>query len=156
MKKLLPEDRKKITSRNLRRYRRYLQRKKEYTHRHTDVHRAENGTGIRGSFVSNPTMHNGIALADPPEKIKREWAWIRVAENTLKECRDIDICCGRDPQCGLARLMQEEYQMKSLVKEKRSKVKIAKQLSISRGKFYRWKEKILEIAIYYAGKEGLL
>jgi hypothetical protein len=113
------------------------------------------GATSAGSHT-DPTQQAAIRLADMPEVLKEKAAWVKVIDDTWKDCVTED---GGDPH-GLAYLMDKNFRLtgeetgedqNAVVREE-----IMKTCDISQRTFYSRLTTVADMLVYHATKRGLL
>lgn len=151
--------RRRIVQKKLFQYREYCAAIDEYVQCSCGQTMRKNETGVRGSFRADPTARGGIALANPPKSITYMMRWVQAIEDTWRECALED-----DADClegiGLVRLMVDYFclatEPRPRDENEQARERLCETCGISRSTFYERLNRISDIAVYHAARNGLL
>lgn len=114
-----------------------------------------NETGIRGSYISDPTARGGVMLAEFPKRLQKKADWVAVIEDAWAECLAED---NGEPH-GLAYLMERNFCLTGAPREKKlneeAQKRICDECGISKSTFFARLAKITRIVEYHATQKGL-
>lgn len=113
-------------------------------------------TGVRGSYISDPTARGGVLLAEPPPKVKEKYEWCAAIDEAHQDCLDEDM----GNPFGLAYVMEKNFAIGGEPHPKAQnetyRKRICHDCNIAESTFYVWLKRITGHAIYRAAKRGLI
>ena len=148
------KDRERITRRHLYRYTQYVREVRQYEQAVFGAPQHD-GTGVRGSEISDPTARSGIALADPPRRLEQHRRWISVIDAAMDELAGMD---GQDVH-GYAyicmRMFGLDGQRHKRKENRDTALKISGDCNLSVRALYGRVSTIVDTVIYHAPNAGL-
>ena len=141
------KDRERIVRRHLYRYALYVRELRQYEQAVFGAPQHD-GTGVRGSEISDPTARSGIALAEPPPSLGQHRRWIDAIDAAMNELAGMD---GTDGQ----RMFGLDGQRHKRRENRDTALKIAIDCNLSVRAMYDRAGTIINTVIYHAAKAGL-
>lgn len=132
----------------------YTQHKKEIADYENDILYGtpeHDGTGIRGSYTSDPSAQKGIALTDLPKGLEYKARWNNAIDKGIRDLREQD----RGKKHGLEYICMHAFGV-PYRRQKHGTVRIAIDCETSRGTVYYNMQVIINTMMYHAIKDGLL
>lgn len=144
-------ERERIVQGRMFRYAEYRREIEEFVARAMQQTAKSRDAVVQSSFISDPTARGGIMLADPPPKIAEKIAWCEVVDDTRNELADEPV---------MLYVMEHNFGIdgEPHPREKNGECRkaICEYCGISESTFYMWLERITNIALYHAGRRGLV
>lgn len=148
------KDRERIVRRHLYRYALYVRELRQYEQAVFGAPQHD-GTGVRGSEISDPTARSGIALAEPPPSLGQHRRWIDAIDAAMNELAGMDRTDGQGYVYICTRMFGLDGQRHKRRENRDTALKIAIDCNLSVRAMYARAETIINTVIYHAAKAGL-
>ena len=113
------------------------------------------GTGVRGSEISDPTARSGIALAEPPPSLGQHRRWIDAIDAAMNELAGMDGTDGQGYVYICTRMFGLDGQRHTRRENRDTVLKISADCNLSVRALYGRVNTIVNTVIYHAAELGL-
>lgn len=148
------KDRERIARRHLYRYAQYVQEVRRYEQSVFGAPQHD-GTGVRGSEISDPTARSGMALADPPPSLDQHRRWIDAIDAAMNELAGMDGGDANGYVYICVRMFGMDGQKHKRKENRDTALKIALDCNLSVRALYGRIGTIISTVVYYAAKAEL-
>lgn len=145
-------NREKIVRQNMYAYQRYVEEWDEFRNKALTRTPEHDGTGVRGSTISDPTARGAVMLADMNDTIRKHMEWVAAVDDAMEECVMLD----QGHENGFAYVLRENTRKRFGRSRKVIRRMCCAECGISDRTYYDWLSRITMLVQLAAERRGLL